>query len=76
MNPRSKAASGDCKALRSAQAACCTNRRRFLARLAALGLVALPLDPPTRKMLALALDGRVRLYGRVPNVDELKSILA
>lgn len=46
MNPRSKAASGDCKALRSAQAACCTNRRRFLALLAALGLVAVPFDAP------------------------------
>ena len=28
------------------------------------------------KTPALALDGRVKLYGRVPNIDELKSILA
>lgn len=25
---------------------------------------------------ALVVDGKVKLYGRVPNVDELKSILA
>ncbi|HUZ95003.1 MAG TPA: thioredoxin family protein [Edaphobacter sp.] len=28
------------------------------------------------KTPALVVDGRVKLYGRVPNVDELKTILA
>ncbi len=48
MNSRSKATSDNGKTLRTAQAACGTGRRRFLARLAALGLAALPFAAPAR----------------------------
>ncbi len=69
---RAKAASYGCNALLPAQTTYrCTNRQ--LEKITDIQAI---LRASVMKTPALVVDGQVKLHGRVPSVDELKTILA
>ncbi len=72
MNTRAKAANDGSKALLITQTTCrCTNRQ--LEKITGIQAIV---RAGAMKTQALVADGQVKLHGRVPSVDELKTILA